>query len=148
MKKIIAFLLIISFTISLVACGGKDGTELTLDNYSDYLDVSVVLNTTGSITEYRGVTGYELFKANVNVEGVSGNFIYNDVVVEIKVTCKCIEDLSAEEIITLTVETNVSGDGSASELGSFDSNVPFTQDSLRMMSSYEVVSVKGNVVNN
>ena len=86
--------------MSLVACGGNGGTELTVDNYSKYLEISSyfidsdkadgiivsALNYGEGLQTKNGYVShvYNIMDIVASVSGLSQNFNYND----IKITCK------------------------------------------------------------
>ena len=84
MKKTICLnIIIFIFVNTSVLCGCSNSTSsenadnritLTIDNYSNYLDIK-------GGTQYKGYqkNGYERVNCNINIQGASPNFIYNDV---------------------------------------------------------------------
>ena len=109
MKKILALMLAAALTLSLVACGGGSGagdtkgvaednksTELTADNYAQYLNLSVKAFSSDPKFSYPdGVRVTDSYKAmmlngtiyvNMEVSGASTNFNYNDVTIKVKAT--------------------------------------------------------------
>ena len=92
--------------LPLCACGSENNAgqsnsneiQLTVDNYSRYLDVSIGMN--GSINNKHllspGVDignvilneSYEAWTAYINVKGLSTNFNYNDIRIIAKTTAK------------------------------------------------------------
>ncbi|MEE1017603.1 MAG: hypothetical protein U0L27_08035 [Ruminococcus sp.] len=73
MKKILALLLVIIMSLSLVACGGKKEVKLTMDNVKDYLEVTSqcecdVDNDEGSVKGiyYNNYTGEATLKIKIS----------------------------------------------------------------------------------
>lgn len=114
MKKAISVLLALVMCLGMCACGENSGgekpnaIELTLDNYERYLDVyasayvktdykvhnaaqtGFVIGKSGS-SAYNFVTGNfgQYVYGNVSVRGLSQNFNYNDIVIEVEFTGRC-----------------------------------------------------------
>ena len=103
MKKMISFLLVLVMILSLCACyENSNEIKLTMDNYSDYLKVSVSAPLSHDIKLVSG-NNYRMFLlkdtnryiyardasssfyVKIDVEGVSPNFQYSDVTFEIRV---------------------------------------------------------------
>lgn len=98
----LALTLCLSLCLSLSACGGK-GIKLTLDNYDDYLKIrpyivlphNIPCNRSISFTAMDGlgclVLNYSSYICiGVEVKGISGNFSYSDITLEVKATGKII----------------------------------------------------------
>ena len=104
MKKTIAILLVLVMALSLCACGGNgknggNGTELTLDNYTDYLKIKPYAGKGGELIEveeafwlgryngkYKEVHD-DFFVAligGISSESVSPNFNYSNVKVTVR----------------------------------------------------------------
>lgn len=104
MKKALSLILALVLCLSLCACGETKSNEieLTLDNYADYLRIRVYVNggrdlpadnvsfydMNGKLCSASEVSSY--FTIGCNVEGVSSNFTYSDIVIEVKATGKYI----------------------------------------------------------
>lgn len=113
MKRILAFVLSLLMVLPLCACGGEDkGVEVTLDNYSEYLEVKVfieppdwgapfekgeeddVLNVR-SINNGKGISlpglncttlyVYKCVHPFVNVAAVSQDYNFKDLTVTVKI---------------------------------------------------------------
>ena len=140
MKKTLSLLLALVLCLSLCACGSEgksNGTELTLDNYSNYLTVDARLGDLGdgvyvgtanfgTGVSFSGGRTYYLYKGFncwVGVKGVSTNFNYNNVSVTVRFTGKYKTadretynwtvggDINKE----VTVNCNIAGEGHISE---------------------------------
>ena len=105
MKKVLALVMALIRVLSLVACGGSESNEsskkeetpnegmvsnsneieLTLDNYSKYLEVGMGANAEGDSTSNEYYRGYPHIEFAAKVEGISQNFNYNDIKVTGKV---------------------------------------------------------------
>ena len=148
MKKIIAIILIIGCTLSLVSCGEDEGKiELTLDNFSDYFEISIYCRETGYdeiASDTFGYNVYSQFELRANVLGASSQFAYHDVTLEIEVKVMAMSAFEniEEQIITLSVDTNVAGNGSKTHHGYFNSSY-IVEGAVRNL--YEVTSVRGYV---
>lgn len=115
MKKIIAALLVVIAVFSLCACGSETsdpGIELTLDNWSTYLEA-----TGGTYFANRtdALNGYETAICEATVTGASGNYNYEDVVVTLCLTATSYDlegKVSLSESKYLDIPCNVAGNGS------------------------------------
>lgn len=169
MKKIVALLLIISFTLSLVACGDSDKIELTLDNYKTYLNVNSTISTipkefilSAGAYDYFSYSG---FMANVDVEGFN-NFNYYDVTLKVKFDVEAIglyyneyggvmredeEPPSATDECEIIIKTNISGKGSEKQTlylktDDLDIYEYFITSEEYLIKFIEVVSISGYVM--
>ena len=169
MKKILLILLALTMCISMCACGGDsnpssidDGSiELTLDNYKQFLNTSLSAKSGGEESrEYtldgRPITRYDSVVYTMNVEGLSTNFNYVDVVVTAKIT------INADAVLSLglfydtlfintelEVTTDIAGNGKTTgreKAGETDSGNTLFVDWNSIESNYEIISVKGKVV--
>lgn len=102
MKKAISIILVLVIGFSLCACAGETKTneiELTLDNYDDYLKIWPYISLPHDIartnTRYFDamdgtsciVMDYSSYIClGVSVEGISENFLYSDITLEVKAT--------------------------------------------------------------
>lgn len=134
MKKLLAFILAAALALSLAACGGgaegSKGTELSADNYAQYLNLNVTAFSGDPKLSYPvGVQITDSYKAmmlcgtiwiNMEVSGASTNFNYNDVVIKVKATVTYGTDTYKNEFadirnnketyqFDLEAKTNISG---------------------------------------
>ena len=190
MKKALSLLLALVLCLSLCACGENDTQEsqntelessvveesstentnetiLTLDNYSQYLNVDACMMDPFDVTKGVNVQAvnngsgvpydggrtfylYKYFDARLYVEGASSNFNYNDVSVTVRFTgtYQTVDintsewDDGNEVNYELSVDCNIAGEGSVSE--EFSGNGEYM---LYKMSNInvEVISVSGTV---
>lgn len=125
MKKAISILLVLVMSLSMCGCAGgsKSGEiKLTLDNYEQYLKFNACYVDTGSKNVSVGHWGvisrpYKLI-ANLNVQGTSTNFNYND----IKITILCSGSYGT------TTLASVSGDADEGSYKTFNQTVVLTTD--------------------
>ena len=99
MKRIISILLCVLFIgLTFCACGSKE-TQLTVDNYKDYLNVDIKVSVSGSADDSVLASGAILkdgsrFSGSAftklaywgEVSGASSNFNYNDVKIKVKIS--------------------------------------------------------------
>lgn len=158
MKKVISILLVLAMSLGLCACD-LGGTELTISNIEDYVDISCsiypdnyykrpinAINGTVYSDEPRSIS------AHCNVEGLSTNFNYKNVVITLKVfgeytkseilpngfvSGSDAESVSFEK--TIELRTDIAGGGSISQeiFNSTDSIV------LSYSIDYKIISVSG-----
>lgn len=172
-QRICAIAYIMVFSCLLTACGNtedniieKDNSiQLNLENYSTYLDVKAGIESTGKQHKiFSDDYSYDSVRCLLQVEGVSTNFNYNNVIVKVKIAgtyrgYKIVGDGEIERFGSYEVfyehdtiedvdflheiETrcNISGDGSS------DESVVLEYDTRKqdMDVAYEVVSVSGSV---
>lgn len=144
--------------LSLCAC--KKGTQLTIENYSDYLTVDVYCEGGGESHRYEIIKYsdgrqvltypyYEGIKGGISIKGVSTNYNYEDVSVTIKFSgtygaCLKGEYKQDEKFeFEVTCDTNIAGEGYASEL--FDLVGGYTTQNSDVDYTYEI-EIKGSVV--
>ena len=109
MKRTISLIIVFALCLSLCACAGKKAIKLTLDNYEQYLKVSsralIAKDYEGNSfvigrATYDFVTndyGQNIY-GYISVEGLSQNFNYSNIKVEVEITGKCYHcDLKAEK---------------------------------------------------
>ena len=176
MKKRISLILTsIILVTMLTGCGKSKDIKLTTDNYSDYLTIScssledVLPDGKNGVQQYRvpdgtlnGIICSDTLHLSCSVEGVSPNFIYNNVEVTLKVTAKergyvwskieagaWAENARAERKFehTFTIDTNVNGDMKEDcERDKYikldDYVVSYT---VAVSCDYEIVDIKGTV---
>lgn len=186
MKKMFSVLIIVALCLDLCACSsGTTSTKLTLDNYEQYLDVRAAAEIQD---DYEGNSfligtymGYDYFTSkygqyiygSVSVRGLSTNFNYTDIEIEVEITGKyrhC--DLSAQEdenertlrwdefkIVTTCSNVDITGSGKSDGNDKFSlasgRGIPILQRASYVHLNYEetdfleytykVVSVKGTV---
>lgn len=164
MKKALSLIFSLVLCLSLCACGSASKgsasaeIELTLDNYQNYLQVYVSSNASGEYVRFMnpipGYTGpwYPEILNIVSTKGVSTNFNYNDVVVEIEIS-GTYDDYHAYENapnsqgnpfeMTITVDTDIAGNGTNTDIFKL-ANKLVTRDAL-INSTWKVVSISGTV---
>lgn len=86
MKRVFAPLMLMVMVLFVSGCGGDDSIPLTLDNYADYLDISVKYklgsvsySNSGKIAEYSSVD------TECDITPASDLFVYNDVTVTLMI---------------------------------------------------------------
>ena len=172
MKKALSLLLALMLCLSLCACGeGSKDIELTLDNYKDYLEVRTYASH-GDDVDPKKVSFYDLngkrcgagragtyFTLGASVEGVSPNFMYSDIVIEVKATGKYVAckpgDAETSVVMTDTFVLSVDCDLNVSGTGSGESTekymipgglvVPTMMYAHTCEFTYEIVSISGTV---
>lgn len=119
MKKLLALILAAALALSLVACGGNEktkGTELTVDNYAQYLNL-IVQGYGGEpkLSYPKGVDVSDSFTAmllngsiiaTLRTEGTSTNFNYNDVRLKVKVIATYNSDSLENKFADIRTNTN------------------------------------------
>ena len=152
MKKALSLLLALVLCLSLCACGtGTKADEITLttENYKDYLTVTPHCGPYGTETIVGGKRYCPGVWTEVNVEGVSDNFNYNDVsiVVKIYVTFEKTIDSDYNYLgsktmeFEITIDTNIAGDG-VSEHGLHTLDYYMRDQSI---TKWEIVSISGTL---
>lgn len=159
MKKILFLTMALILCFSLCAC--NTGTQLTIENYTDYLSLGVDCVAGGERHFYSEIpyingipyTGhgyYEGINGAISIKGVSTNYNYEDVSVTIKFSgtygaCLKGEYKQDENFeFEVTCDTNIAGEGYAVEL--FDLVGGYTTQSEYIDYTYEIVEIKGSVV--
>lgn len=180
MKKalslLLALVLCLGLCFSLSACGSKDieptkDIELTLDNYKDYLEIRTYVSY-GDDVSADTVSFYDMygkrcgasqagsyFTLGASVEGVSPNFMYGDIVIEVKATGKYVAckpkdaetSIILEDTFTLSIncDLNVSGSGSGESTEKY--TIPGQMVAPSMLYAhtseftYEIVSISGTI---
>ncbi len=169
MKKLLTLMLAAALALSLVACGGGNkGTELTVDNYEQYLDLNIGVSTGNTSIGYAtfvmdstGTKGgqvdmlYDSLSAKMNLSAKSTNFNYNDVTIKVKVTANyeyCTPPLSSLLVgqadvceFNLEAKTDIAGN---CDVVTDDYNLPedhFTHSYLIGDVTYEIVEISGTV---
>lgn len=187
MKKVFALFLALILCLSMVACGGgndaanateapDNSIELTLDNYADYLQVKAYVSPAedlpGNNDGFYDMTGKmyaadtisTYLKVVAYVEGVSPNFIYSDIVIEVRATGKhilCNPDkvdtygsmyadvVNADFTRSVNCDLNVAGEGKgeSSEKYTFTDNMvmPFMLFADCYKFNCEIISISGKV---
>ena len=161
-KRVLGCIMIAVMIVTMCSCGNNNEIELTLDNYSDYLDVSVSWYGTGEkyflnnglkiTSNYEALVMVDSVGMSVEVSGVSTNFNYNDVTITLKIkgNYNCYDFLNIDgpeytydyESI-LTVDTNISGSGSNSDFIELSDHL-VTHDYL-ISGEYEIIEISGTV---
>lgn len=159
-KKLCTICLAIIVITNLTGCQSASTEEkvennsitLTVDNYSDYLDVVATCNVTGyAPSEYSDAYGNAL-TSTLSVTGASSNFNYENVVVEIEVygTYERSYKLMGRERYgddkefsePLTVECNIAGNGSTS--ATTELSGCYTRDAF-LNATYRITNISGTV---
>lgn len=150
MKKLITLLLILVICLTLCACGTKS-ISLTLDNYTDYLEVSGSYNMGGSPRkDKQHGTLYPEIETNIDVEGVSSNYIYNDVEIVVKISGTYTEFPNPTEYYrgtetdfekNFTIKCNKAGNGSEHS----STKVSDYTGKIYTDLSFDIISVSGSI---
>lgn len=150
MKKIITLLITLFMCISLCSCGANS-ISLTLDNYADYLDVSGSYTMGGSPhKDKQHGTLYPEIITNIDVEGVSSNYIYNNVEVLAKISGTYTEFPSPSEYYrgtetdfdkTFSIKCNKAGNGSDNS----STKVSDYTGKIYTDLSFDIISVSGSI---
>ena len=174
MKRVLSLTLALVMCLllccSLSACGSKD-VELTLDNYKDYLDIRPYISH-GDDVDADKVKFYDLngkrcgasqagsyFTLCASVEGVSSNFTYDDIIIEVKATGKYVAckpgdaetSTVVEDSFTLIIncDLNVSGAGEGRSTENYtipgEMVVPAMLYAETIEFTYEIISISGKV---
>ena len=160
MKKLLLIFLALVMCVSLCACGGKDtdndssdattstydgSIELTLENYKQYLDVSVECNLLAENMYEFETEQYKSFVFKLHVKGLSTNFNYQDIVVNarIKASAQSAGQYDAHKIEKdLEVRTNIAGNGEERQTHKVGKNLIRSSFEYK----YEIISVSGKIV--
>lgn len=190
MKRATSIILVLAICLFLCACGsggtgGEDTAksneiELTLDNYEQYLDVSA---SAGTQLDFEGnadivigfdrSTGYDIINSGyskniygyVRVEGLSQNFNYHNIKVEVEFKGKCLtcdttltrdDDMEASKQWQTysfmascdKVDITGCGRGETPYLIGSDRGIPYSYSGLCadfLEYEYTVISVSGSV---
>ena len=179
MKKAISILLVFVMCLTMCACAGETKSneiELTLDNYDDYLKISAytVLPHDSKPDNARyfdamdgvgcAVTDYSSYMSlGVSVKGLSTNFLYSDITLEVRATGKFIAvdknnvynsthtSVYFNETFSQYIECklDVSGNGNGQSTGKFsvpgDLVIPYMSFHPSTDFSYEIVKISGTV---
>lgn len=169
MKKLLLLVLSLAMVVSLCACGGnntdtpasdKNETELTLENYTTYLNINKSIFFTGKDWLMKPSGAPNSIRTNskaecsVGVSGASSNYDYVNVVLTVKVsgtydTFNASNGIVKEEDIPfneeLTITCNIAGEGSAkvSIFEGVEEVYQVIQDSIEC--EMEVISISGTV---
>ena len=170
----LALTLCLSLCFGLSACGGK-GTKLTLDNYDDYLKIrpyivlphDIACNSAHSFTAIDGagcmVEDYSSYICiGVKVEGISENFSYSDITLEVKATGRYMavdpnNTSTSLKTVTLTqtlsqyieCKLDISGNGTGKSTGKASVPnglvIPYHSFHSSTDFSFEIVKISGTV---
>ena len=183
MKRALSLILALALCLPMCACGSNgteltsdDSIELTLDNYADFLEIRAYVSPgedisanndsfydmngkrcgASSISSYMTIVAY--------AEGVSSNFIYSDIVIEVRATGKHIlcdpnnvdgyrtmlsEVVNADFTRSITCDLNVAGkgEGESSEKYAFSQNM--VMPDMMFADCYkftcEIISISGKI---
>ena len=172
--SIFAIMLALAMVLSLAACGGNESSkkeetptegmvsnsneiELTLDNYSKYLDVSMGTSTKGNATGNAYYRGYPAMGYWATVSGISQNFNYNDIKVTVKIKGSyesftfSYDELYLDDSVPfekeIVIECDINGDGNYSSPDSEEINMePYHYiDHEHIKEETEVTAISGTV---
>lgn len=149
--------IVILAIVGIIALTGNKKIKLTMENYSNYLNVKITSAGIGTPlinryeSKYMGIgTFYPERQLQVKVEGISNNFNYENIVIEVKFDSDYNvfnpnEEMRKEHITeTVIVDNcNIAGNGSAYK--------DFKINGYTLSSSFikgEVVSVAGTIISN
>lgn len=121
MKKAVSLILALVMCLSLSACGNK-GVELTLENYSTYLNLDIGSFAPADVEmwNFPGAPGCrEKYLGFVNCKGASTNYDYNNIQITVRFfgtgdIFVNSEKESYEFDETVTITCDISGKGSKS----------------------------------
>ena len=139
-RKYVLLLISLICIFNMCGCQGQakssNSIQLTEANYADYL----ILKASSQAMEDEGI--YNTFE----VKGVSTNFIYEEVIIEIEIFGTYLDDFgfsSDREKFseTLSVKCNVAGGGSTAAVTSTKGEV----NHYSLDATYAIKSVKGRV---
>lgn len=80
---IIPIAIVILAIIGTIVFVSNKRIKLTSENYSDYLQIDITGGPGGKIPPYYGQPAYTYILCSVDVKGLSSNYIYEDVKVEV-----------------------------------------------------------------
>ena len=157
MKKVISMLLALVMCLSLCACGKSNDVELTLENYSTYLNVSSILLFTGEDWLLKPADSANSISCNsqaetkITVTGASTNYDYNNVVITFKVTAtyntfsgfEKTEDVVSTEELTVSCDIGGGGTGRVVVFKGRDKSYQIEENTAKI--EWEVVSISGTV---
>lgn len=157
MKKVFAILMVMVMIMLVPGCGRGDSkpetntVNLTLDNYSDYLDIDIAYQPGNEQISSDGtLASYYSIDADYKVIPASSVFLYNDVTVTVKLSGIIDRGNKTDKVSfdETTINCNIGGNGSKSE-----SHMLLTEPILKGLRytnetvtlSYTVVNVTGTV---
>ena len=157
MKKILALTLVFVMCFSLISCAYYPKTKLTMANFHKYLKISPSLQgggTGNSFSSKDDILWYPKILGSVSVRGASDNFIYNDIVIVVELsgtydayqnqaTTPCSKNNKFK--ITITVETDIAGNGEHSELFTLEEGFFTSLSSIASTYTITIISVSGTV---
>nr|MCR5652411.1 hypothetical protein [Ruminococcus sp.] len=175
MKKVLALVLTFILLLSLTSCGGgeeskSNAIELTMDNYSKYLDITGGISCNedsdnelyvGSLNRGYGIETpsgstlyvYDTINYHASVEGLSQNFNYNDIKVTVKLTgsCKTFKLGAPSKSFygsqsfenDIEIECDITGNGSFNKDEKLSDGAYTASEVLK--SNFEIVSISGTV---
>ena len=175
MKKVIALVLILLLMFSICSCGEKE-IVLTADNCTDYLKITTQASHASDISLKNGPNGYSYFKAtdgttffassassyyriSVFVEGVSPNYQYEDITLDINVSgyyysCsrgginkRDVNKTDVNQKITVKCDLNISGNGKGEVTFNIPNNevVPCGFGGQSEALNFEICGITGSV---
>lgn len=156
MKKLLALLMVVVLCVSLCAC--NNGTELTTDNYTTYLNINITTLFTGEEWLMKPSESSDTIFCNskaeckVDVSAASDNYDFEDTVITVKVsgTYDTLEDWDKTEDVAfceeITITCNIGGNGSGNVVAfeGIDTEYQIIEDSIEY--EYEVISISGTAV--
>ena len=159
MKRIITFIVVLMLSLSFCACnnGQSDEVELTLDNYSTYLNVTNLPLFTGKSWRIQPLYSPNTILCNsqaeceIEVKAASPNYDYNNVVITLNViaTYDTFEgfnettDVVSKKQVEISCDIGGNGTARAIIFKGKDKKYQIEEDSLNL--EWNIVSVSGTV---
>ncbi|MBR3975686.1 MAG: hypothetical protein IKJ88_07490 [Clostridia bacterium] len=157
MKKTLALIMALLMCLSLSACGGKS-KELTVDNYSDYLNISVIPLFTGKdwlikpTGSPNSISCNSQAECSFNIKSASPNYDYENVVITIRVTATYntyrsfdkTPNVAFADEITITCDIGGNGTGKLVIFEGIEKTYQIEENSLDY--DWEVVAVQGTAI--
>lgn len=165
MKKLILLVLSLAMVVSLCACGSGNNdekgnsneTELTLENYTTYLNLGSTTFFTGKDWLMKPADAPNSISCNskaeceVDVSGASSNYDYVNVVLTVKVSgtydtfkgFEKTEDVAFSEEVVITCDIGGSGTGRIVAFEGIEKSYQIIENSIDY--ELEVVSISGSV---
>ena len=157
MKKTLSLIMALVMCLSLSACGGKS-KELTVDNYSDYLNISVkplftgkdwLIKPTGSPNS---ISCNSQAESSIDIKSASSNYDYENVVITIRVTAtyntyekfEKTPNVAFADEIALSCDIGGNGTGNLVVFKGIEKTYQIEENSLEY--NWEVVAVQGTAI--
>ncbi|MBQ7817571.1 MAG: hypothetical protein IJ388_02075 [Oscillospiraceae bacterium] len=176
MKKVISLVLVLLLMFSICSCGEKK-IALTADNCTDYLKIKTQASHASDVSLKNGPNGYSAYKAtdgttffassassyytiSVFVEGVSSNYQYEDITLEINLSgyyYSCsrgdidkydkLNKTGVNQKLTVKCNLNVSGTGKGEVIFKIPNNevVPCGFGGMSEKLNFEICGITGSV---